>query len=165
MGLSSVKWWQRVLAAFLIVPLLFMNVSCTAYTLRQSTIVHPLPVDKSNNIVLHQGGRSVKLDSFELEGWELRGFSTSELQFIDEPTKETFSSRIAHEVHLYLDETPPLVVEPGKPIVVPLSSINKVMVYEVNKAGTVFCWGLSGVAVGYLLFQVFIIILIIALIA
>jgi hypothetical protein len=102
----------------------------------------------------------VELESFELEGWELRGFSTRRLLLNGEPAKETFSSRIAQEVHLYLDDTPPLVVESGKAIVVPLSSINKVMVYEVNKAGTAFCWGLSAAAVGYVLFSVIMIILI-----
>ena len=62
----SGKWCQRALAASLIVPLLFMNVSCTAYDLRHSPVVQPLPVDKTKTIVLHQGDRFVKLESFEL---------------------------------------------------------------------------------------------------
>jgi hypothetical protein len=99
-------------------------------------------------VVLHQGNRFVKLQSFELDEKELSGFPVGQLQSDGEPLKDTFDKQVAQEVHLYLDETPPLVVEPGKAIVVPLSSINKVMVYEVNKAGTAFCRGLSAAAVG-----------------
>jgi len=140
MGLGSGKWWQRVLAAFLIGPLLCMNVSCTAYSLRQSETLRPLPVEKSKVVVLHQGNRFVRLQSFELDEEELRGLPVGQLQSDGEPAKETFNDQDAQEVHLYLDETSPLVVEPGNAVVVPLSSINKVMVYEVNKAGTVCCW-------------------------
>jgi len=140
----SGKWWQRVLAAFLIVPLLCMNVSCTAYSLRQSETLHPLPLEKPNTVVLHQGDRFVKLESFELDEEELRGLPVGQLQSDGQPAKDVFNKQTAQEVHLYLNETPPLVVEPGKPVVVPLSSINKVMVYEVNKAGTACCWAAWG---------------------
>jgi hypothetical protein len=144
MGLGSGKWWQRVLAAFLIGPLLCMNVSCTAYSLRQSETLRPLPVEKSKVVVLHQGNRFVRLQSFELDEEELKGLPVGQLQSDGEPVKGTFDDQVAQEVHLYLDETPPLVVEPGNPVVVPLSSVNKVMVYDVSKAGTASAWTVWG---------------------
>ena len=159
MGLSPGKWWQRVLAGFLIVPLLCMNVSCTAYSLRQSETLRPLPVEKSKVVVLHQGNRFVKLQSFELDEEELTGLPVGQLQSDGEPEKDVFNKQSAQEVHLYLNETPPLVVEPGKPVIVPLSSINKVMVYEVNKAGTVCCWTAGGLAGTYVIVAVVVIVL------
>jgi len=92
--------------------------------------MEPLPVDQSKTVVLHQGNSFVKLKSFELRQSELVGFPAGQLQSDGEPVEKTTSDRVAREAHLYLNESPPLVVEPGRPINVPYSSINKVMVYD-----------------------------------
>jgi hypothetical protein len=121
------RWGERFL---LIVALLLMNVSCASYVLHETQVKEPFPVDQSKTVVLHQGNRFVKLKSFEMHESELKGLPDGELHSDGEPAEKTSSGRVAQEVHLYLDETTPLVIEPGSPIVVPLSSINKVMVYD-----------------------------------
>ena len=128
--------WQQTIASFIVASFFLVNASCGVYSVRASPAAHSLRVDKSKTIILHQGDRFVKLESFELEGEELKGLPGGQFQSDGEPAQRTFSSRTAQEVHLYLDETPPLVVEPGKSIVVPFSAIKKVMFYDEDKGCT-----------------------------
>jgi len=123
-------FWGR--SFLMILSLLFMNVSCASYQLRDTggVGIESLPADHSKIIVLHQGNRFVQLKSFELLQSEVVGFPAGQLQSDGEPARETTSGQVAREIHLYLAETPPLVVEPGNLIIVPLSSIKKVMVYD-----------------------------------
>ena len=117
----------------MIVSLLLMDVSCASYYLHATTSVNGLPtfpVDQSKTVVLHQGNRFARLKSFEMHESELTGVPAGQLESDGEPPEDTTSDQVAREVHVYLDETTPLVVEPGSPIVVPFSSINKVAVYD-----------------------------------
>jgi hypothetical protein len=140
----------------MIVSILLMDVSCASYVLHETQVKEPFPVDQSKNVVLHQGNRFVKLKSFEMHESELKGFPTGQLQADGELAEKTTSGQVAQEVHLYLDETTPLVVEPGSPIVVPFSSINKVMVYdeEAKKGCIVYLKAVGAVVLVVLLVAV-----------
>ena len=128
--------WQQTIASLIVASFLLVNASCGIYSVRESSAPRFLRFDKSKTVVLHQGHRFVKLESFELEGEELKGFPSGPFQSDGEPAQRTFSSRTAQEAHIYLDETPALVVEPGKPLVVPFAAVEKVMVYDEDKGCT-----------------------------
>ena len=118
-----------VLLILVAAGVLVLTAGCVSYETRGVTTERGLPIELKDLVIVHYGPRIVQIGDPEVAGGVLTGY------VIDPPL--TYRHSRQREMHVYVSQSHPLELQADSSVSIPVETIRRVEVYNVDVKRTV----------------------------